>query len=116
MTRKSGTDGMEALNRLRSAHAFEKRHFALRTDFSLGDLEGDLVRLEDLDRRLDEADGSHVLTAGFEARGGGQGGRGGGRESHGGGGGRSGSSRGKRDGKGRPPQNPHYQQQQQRYQ
>ena len=82
------------LNGLPTSYAPEKRNFALKTDFSLAELEGGLVRVEELNRSSDGTDGSHTLAAGFKARSGGwSGGRGG----HNGGG------RGKRDGKGRPP-------------
>ena len=82
------------LNGLPPLYAPEKRNFALKTDFSLAELEGDVVRVEELKRSWDGTDGSHVLAAGFKARGGG---RSGGRGGHNGGG------RGKRDGRGRPP-------------
>ena len=82
------------LNGLPPSYAPEKRNFALKTDFSLAELEGGLVRVEELNRSSDGTDGSHALTAGFKAR---SGGRSGGRGSHNGGG------RGKRDGKGPPP-------------
>ena len=109
------------LNAPPPSYAPEKRNFALRTDFSLAELEGGLVRVEELNRSSDGTDGNHALAAGFKARSGGwSGGRGG----HNGGG------RGKRDGKGRPPnqrqpqhqprhqreQQPAYQPQQQQYQ
>ena len=82
------------LNGLPPLYAPEKRNFALKTDFSLAELEGGLVRVEELNRSSDGTDGNHALAAGFKARNGGwSGGRGG----HNGGG------RGKRDGKGRPP-------------
>ena len=113
----------QVLNDLPLAYAPEKRNFALKTDFILGDLEGDLVRLEELYRSLDGTDDSHALAAGFKAKNGGQSkrsistgawtgpmaampwslvskpkaaasGRSGGR------GGRNGGGRGKRDGKG----------------
>ena len=82
------------LNRLPPSYAPEKRNFALKTDFSLAELEGGLVRVEELYRSSDGTDGGHALAAVFKAR---SGGRGGGRGGHNGGG------RGKRDGKGRPP-------------
>ena len=85
----------------------EKRTFALRTDFSVADLEGGLTRAEDLNRRPDGTDGSHSLTADFKARRGGQGERSGGRGGRSGGGRRSDSGRGKRDVEGRPPQQDH---------
>ena len=109
------------LNGLPPSNAPEKRNFALKTDFSLAELEGGLVRVEELNRSSDGTDGSHALAAGFKAR---SGGRSGGRRGHNGGG------RGKRDGKGRPPnqwqpqhqprhqrkQQPAHQPQQQQYQ
>ena len=82
------------LNGLPPSYASEKRNFALKTDFSLAELEGGLVRVEELNRSSDGTDGNHALAAGFNAR---SGGRSGGRGGHKGGG------RGKRDGKGRPP-------------
>ena len=93
------------LNGLPPSYAPEKRNFALKTDFSLADLEGGLVRVEELNRSSDGTDGNHALTAGFKAR---SGGRSGGRGGH------NGSGRGKRDGKGRPPnqRQPQHQQQQ----
>ena len=108
------------LNGLPLSYAPEKRNFALKTDFSLAELEGGLVRVEELNRSSDGTDGSHALAAGFKARSGRSEGRGG----HNGGG------RGKRDGKGRPPnqrqpqhqprhqreQQPAHQPQQQQYQ
>ena len=109
------------LNGLLPSYAPEKRNFALKTDFSLAELEGGLVRVEELNRSPDGTDGNHALAAGFKARSGGwSGGRGG----HNDGG------RGKRDGKGRPPnqrqpqhqprhqreQQPAHQPQQQQYQ
>ena len=105
------------LNGLPPPYAPEKRNFALKTDFSLAELEGGLVRVEELNRSSDGTDGIHALAAGFKAR---SGGRSGGRGGHNGGG------RGKRDGKGRPPnqrqpqhqreQKPAHQPQQQQYQ
>ena len=93
------------LNGLPPPYAPEKRKFALKTDFSLAELEGGLVRVEGLDRSSDGTDSNHTLAAGFKAR---IGGRSGGRGGHNGGG------RGKRDGKGRPPnqRQPQHQQQQ----
>ena len=82
------------LNGLPPSYAPEKRYFALKTDFSLPELEGGLVRVEELNRSSDGTDGNHALPAGFKAR---SGGRSRGRGGHNGGG------RGKRDGKGRPP-------------
>ena len=76
------------LNGLPPAYAPEKRNFALKTDFSLSDLE---------DRNLDGTDGRHALVAGFKTRSGGQSARSEGRGGHNGGG------RAKRGGKGRPP-------------
>ena len=56
----------------------EKRNFALKTDFSLAELVGGLVRAEELNRSSDGTDGSHALAAGFKATSGGwSGGRGG---------------------------------------
>ena len=81
------------LNGSPPSYAPEKRNLALKTDFSLAELVGGLVRVEELNRSSDGADGSHALAAGFKAR---TGRRSGGREGHNGGG------RGKRDGKGRP--------------
>ena len=109
------------LNGLPPSYAPEKRTFALKTYFSLAELEGALVRVEELNRSSDGTDGNHALAAGFKAR---SGGRSGGRGGHNGGG------RGKRDGKGRPPnqlqpqhqprhqraQQPAHQPQQQQYQ
>ena len=108
-------------NGLPPSYAPEKRNFALKTDFSLAELEGGLVRVEELNRSPDGTDGNHALAAGFKAR---NGGRSGGRGGHNGGG------RGKHDGKGRPPnqrqpqhqprhqreQQPAYQPQQHQYQ
>ena len=93
------------LNGLPPPYAPEKRNFALKTDFSLTELEGGLVRVEELNRSSDGTDGNHALAAGFKAR---SGGRSGGRGGH------NGSGRGKRDGKGRPPnqRQPQHQQQQ----
>ena len=82
------------LNDLPPSYAPEKRNFALKTYFSLAELVGGLVCVEELNRGLDGTDGSHALAAGFKAR---SGGRSGGRGGHNGGG------RGKRNGKGRPP-------------
>ena len=95
------------LNGLPSSFALEKRNFALRTDFSLADLEGGLVRVENLPKDSDGSDGSHALAAGLAGRGGRDGGRGARR----GGGARGGSGRGKYDGRGHPPQHPQQQQQ-----
>ena len=78
------------LNGLPPSYAPEKRNFALKTDFSLAELEGGLVRVEELNRSSDGTDGNHALAAGFKARSGGRGGH-------------NGGGRGKRDGKGRPP-------------
>ena len=97
------------LNGLPPSYAPEKRNFALKTDFTLAELEGGLVRVEEFNRSSDGTDGSHALTAGFKVRSGGwSGGRGG----HNDGG------RGKRDGKGRPPnqRQPQHQPQHQREQ
>ena len=82
------------LNGLPPSYAPEKRNFALKKNFSLAELEGGLVRVEELNRSSDGTDGNHALAAGFKAR---SGGRSGGRGGHDGGG------RDKRDGKGRPP-------------
>ena len=82
------------LNGLPPSYATEKRNFALKTDFSLAELQGGLVCVGDLSRSSDGTDGNHALAAGFKAR---IGGRSGGRGCHNGGG------REKRDGKGRPP-------------
>ena len=60
------------LNGLPSPYAPEKRNFAMRTDYSLADLEGGLVRVENFSKRSDGADGSHALAAGFKARASGQ--------------------------------------------
>ena len=109
------------LNRLPPSYTPEKRNFALKTDFSLAKLEGPRVRVEELNRSSDGTDDSHALVAGFKARSGGWSGK---RRGYNGGG------RGKRDGKGRPPnqrqpqhqprhqpeQQPAYQPQQQQYQ
>ena len=86
-------------------YAPEKRKFALKTDFSLAELEGGLVRVEELNMSSDGTDGNHALAAGSKAR---SGGRSRGRGGH------NGSGRGKRDGKGRPPnrRQPQHQQQQ----
>ena len=94
------------LNGLPPSYAPEKRNFALKTDFSLAELEGGLVRVEELNRSSDGTDGSHALATGFKAR---SGGRSGGRGAHNGGG------RGKRDGKSRPL-NQHQPQHQPRHQ
>ena len=75
------------------SYAPKKRRFALKTGFTLAELEGGLVRVEELNRSSDGTDGSHALAAGFKARSvGWSEGRGG----HNGGG------RGKLDGNGRP--------------
>ena len=109
------------LNGLPPSYAPEKRNSALKTDFSLAELKGGLVRVEELNRSPDGTDGNHALATGFKA---GNGGRSGGRGGHNGGG------RGKRDGKGRPlnqrqpqhqprhrrEQQPAHQPQQQQYQ
>ena len=105
------------LNGLPSPYALEKRNFALKTDVSLAELEGGLVRVEELNMSLDGTDGNHALAAGFKARSG---------ERSGGRGGHNGGGRGKRDGKGCPPnqrqpqhqreQKPTHQLQQQHYQ
>ena len=101
------------LNGLPPPYAPEKRNFALKPDFSLAELEGGLVRVEELNRSSDGTDGNHALAAGFKAR---SGGRSGGRGGH------NGDGRGKRDGKGQPqhqqqrPQHQQQQPQQQQYQ
>ena len=82
------------LNGLPPSYAPEKRNFALKTHFSLAELEGGLVRVEELNRSSDGTDGNDALAAGFKARSGGQ---------SGGRGGHNGGGCGKRDGKGRPP-------------
>ena len=65
------------LNGLPPSYAPEKRNFALKTDFSLAELEGGLVCVEELNRSSDGTDGNHALAAGFKARSGGRsGGRG----------------------------------------
>ena len=73
------------LNGLPLSYAPAKRNFALKTDFTLAELEGGLVRVEELNRSSDGTDRSHTLAAGFKARSGGRSG-----------------GRGKRDGNGRP--------------
>ena len=75
-------------------YAPEKRNFALKTDFSTAELEGSLIRVEELNGSSAGTDGNHALAAGFKARSGGR---------SGGCGGHNGGGRGKRDGKGRPP-------------
>ena len=60
------------LNGLPPSYAPEKRNFALKTDFSLAELEGGLVRVEELNRSSDGTDGNHALAAGFKARSGGR--------------------------------------------
>ena len=82
------------LNGLPPSYAPEKRNFALKIYFTLAELEGGLVRVEELNKSSDGTDGSHALAAGFKAR---SGGRSGGR------GGQNSGGHGKRDGKGRPP-------------
>ena len=78
------------LNGLPPSYAPEKKNFALKTDFSLAELAGGLVCVEELNRSSDGTDGSHALAAGSKARSGGwSGGRGG----------YNGGVRGKRDGK-----------------
>ena len=109
------------LNGLPPSYPPEKMSFSLKTNFSLAELVGGLVRVEELNRSSDGTDGSHALTADFKIR---SGGRSGGRGGHHGGG------RGKRDGEGRLPnqrqpqhqprhqreQQPVHQPQQQQYQ
>ena len=94
------------LNGLPPSYAPEKRNFAWKTDFSQAELEGGLVRVEELNRSSDGTEGSHALAASFKARSGGW---------SGGHGGHNGGGRGKRDGKGRPPnqRQPQHQPQQQ---
>ena len=82
------------LNGLPLWYAPEKRNFASRTHFCLAELEGGLVRVEELNRSPDGTDANHALAAGFKARSGWR---------SGGPGGHNGGGRGKRDGKGRPP-------------
>ena len=84
---------------------------ALRTCYSLGDLEDGLVRVEEINRSLDGTDGSHALAAGFKAGSGDQSGWSGARGSRDGGGDRR--KRSKRDGKDRPPKDQSQQQQHQ---
>ena len=81
------------LNGLPPSYAPEKINVALKTDFSLAEMVGDLVRVEELKKSSDGTDGSHALAAGFKTR---SGGRSGGRGGHDGGG------RGQRGGKGHP--------------
>ena len=81
-------------NGLPPSYAPEKINFALKTDFSLAELEGGLVRVEEPNRSSDGTDGSHALAAGFKARSDGR------SEARGG---HNGGGRGKRDGKGRQP-------------
>ena len=81
--------GRRVLNGLLPSYAPKNINFALRTDFSLSELEGGLVRVEEINRSSGGTDGSHALDAGFKAR---SGGRSRGRGGHNGGG------RGKRDG------------------
>ena len=94
------------LNGLPPSYAPEKRNFALKTYFTLAELESGLVRVVELNRSSNGTDGSHVLAAGFKARSG---------ERSGGRGGHNGSGRGKHDGKDRPP-NQRQPQHQPRYQ
>ena len=99
----------QVLNGLPPTYAPEKRNFVLKTNFSLAELEGGLVRVEELNRSPDGTDGNHALASGFKAR---SSGRSGGRGGH------NGDGRGKRDGKGRlpnqrqPQHQPRHQQQQ----
>ena len=67
---------IRVLNGLPPSYAPEKRNFALKTVFSLAELEGGLVRVEELNRSSDGTDGSHALAAGFKARSGVAGGAG----------------------------------------
>ena len=55
-----------ALNSLPPAYAPEKQSFALKTDFSFGDLESGLVCVEELNRSFDGTNGSHALAARFK--------------------------------------------------
>ena len=66
------------LNGLPPSYAPDKRNFALKRDFSLAELEGGLVCVEELNRSSDGTDGSNALATGFKARSGGQSGGGGG--------------------------------------
>ena len=97
------------LHGLPPSYAPEKRNFTLKTYFSLAELTGDLLRVEELNRSSDGTDGGYALAAGFKAR---SDGRSGGREYHNGGG------RGKGGGRGRPPnqRQQQHQPQQQQYQ
>ena len=81
------------LNGLPPSYAPEKINVALKTYFSLAELVGDLVRVEELKRSSDGTDGSHALAAGFKAR---SGGWSGGRGHH------NGGRRGQRGGRGHP--------------
>ena len=58
----------QVLNGLPPSYAPEKRNFALKPNFSLAELAGGLVRVEELNRSSDGTDGSHALAAGFKAR------------------------------------------------
>ena len=60
------------LNSLPPSYAPEKRNFALKIVFFLAELEGGLVRVEELNRSSDETDGNHALAAGFKTRSGGR--------------------------------------------
>ena len=60
------------LNGLPPSYAPEKRNVALKTDFSLAELEGGLDRVEELNRSPDGTDGNHALAAGFKERSGGR--------------------------------------------
>ena len=71
--------GRRVSNDLPTAYAPAKRNYTLKTDFSLSDLAGDLIRVEELYRSLGGTDGSHALAAGFKSRSGGKSGRSGGR-------------------------------------
>ena len=81
------------LNGLPPSYVPEKINVALKTDVSLAELVGGLVRAEELKRSSDRTDGSHALAAGFKARSGGR---------SRGGGGHNGGGRGQRGGKGHP--------------
>ena len=55
-------------NGLPPPHAPEKRNLVLKTDFSLAELEGGLVRVEELNRSSDGTDGNHALAAGLQSQ------------------------------------------------
>ena len=54
------------------SYAPEKINFELKTIFSLAELVGGLVRVEELNRSSDGTNGSHALAAGFKIRSGGR--------------------------------------------